>query len=144
MVWILENEGCGGIKWWPEGLGIKDGVFVPSKERILDKACPRGKDCQDGRGARGRRKAEQNLAPGQKGREFCLQNRVIKGMLLTYSPSLWWLWALAWVLPLPFLGCPRAPNWDAVTSVPAPSQFPPGEPPSRTWDWRYCTVLPGF
>ena len=44
-------------------------MFVPSKERILDKACPRRKDCQDGRGARGRKKAEQNPVPGQEGRE---------------------------------------------------------------------------
>lgn len=63
-------------------------MFVPSKERILDKACPSGKEYQDGRGAVGKRKAEQNLVPRQEGREFCLQNRVIKGMLLTYSPSL--------------------------------------------------------
>ena len=79
--------GWGG-KMMARGAGNKGWMCLFHPRRILDKACLRGKECQDGRGARGRRKAKQNLVPGQEGREFCLQNRVIKGMLLTYSPSL--------------------------------------------------------
>lgn len=60
-------------------------LFRP-KERAWDR-----EERQDERAARGRRKAERTLVPGQEGREFWSQNRVGTGTALSYSPALDWL-----------------------------------------------------
>lgn len=54
-------------------------MFRPKERAWYRKECLNGKECQDGRDARGRRKAEQTLVPGQERREFCLQSRWVQG-----------------------------------------------------------------
>lgn len=99
----------GGDKMMAKGAGNKGRMCLFHPRRgFWTRHAPSGKEYQDGRGARGKRKAEQNLVPRQEGKRILFTEQGDQRMLLTYSPLPYdGSGALAWVPPLPRSKSPR-------------------------------------